>query len=631
MRQNPAWILISALLLAVPPAGAQPASAGQYAQGAGTWPNFAIYKPAEVAPVDLADSPRIGRLISGGKLHLSLADAVALALENNLDIAVARYGPQEADAEILRTRGGGVTQGLNTAVSSASTGQSAAGPGGGTQVSGLSGTAFQTTTGGAAGGGGGPVANLDPVFTSSVGWNHFSNPQSSDFVSGTSSVVVDTSNQQLNYSQGFLTGTSFQLGFTNSGSENNIDRNNFNPSLNSRATLTVTQRLTQGFGRGLNSINITVAKNNREISDLAFKEQVIATVNSVVGLYWDLVGFSAQVEARRRDLELSEKLLHDNQRKVELGLLAGIEVMRSQAQVATSRNQLTQAIRTFREQEVVLKNALSKNGPSGAAFSGVEVVPTDRIVIPEVDPIEPLQDLVALALQARPNLVQSRINLTNSDLRVKGVRNAMLPSLDVVGTATNNALAGTVNPDLANIPGVGQPNPFFVGGFGTALGQIFRRNFPDYGVRLQLTIPLKNRQAQADMTRQLIARRRQDLQIRQQENDVKLQVEQALVRLQQARAAYEQARDSRTLQEKLLDAEERSFALGNSNNFQIVQVQQNLAGARVNEITSMTAYIKARADLDFSTGRTLEKHNVSIEEAYSGNVTRNPDPLPPNS
>lgn len=627
MKRHPAWILLLTLLLNASPGDAQQ-TAGQYARGAGTWPNSAIYKPTEVAPVDLTDSPRAGRLIREGKLHLSLSDAIALALENNLDIAVARYGPQEADAEILRTRGGGVTQGINTAVGAASTGQSAVGPGGGNQVTGLSGTAFPAA--GTAGGGGGGGVNLDPVLTSSVGWNHFSNPQPSDFVSGTSSVVFDTNNQQMNYSQGFLTGTSFQLSFTNRGSENNIDRNNFNPSLTSNASLTVTQRLTQGFGRGLNSINISVAKNNREISDLAFEDQVMTTVNSVVGLYWDLVGFSAQVAARRLDLELSEKLLRDNKRKVELGLLAGIEVMRTEAQVASSRNQLTQAIRTFREQEVVLKNALSKSGPSGAAFSGVEVVPTDRIVIPEIEPVEPLQDLVGLALQARPNLVQSRIDLTNSDLRVKGVRNAMLPSLDLVGTATNNALAGTVNPDLANIPGVGRPNPFFVGGFGTALGQIFRRNFPDYGVRLQLSIPLKNRQAQANMTRQLIARRRQDLQLRQQENDVKLQVEQALVRLQQARAAYEQARDSRTLQEKLLDAEERSFALGNSNNFQIVQVQQNLAASRVNEITSMTSYIKARADLDFSTGRTLETNSVSIEEAFTGNVTKDPGPLPPN-
>ena len=470
MRRNPVWILVLTLLTAFVPLHAQQTEPGRYARGAGTWPNFGIYKPAAVAPVDLADSPRIDRLVREGKLHLSLADAVALALENNLDIAVARYGPLEADAEILRTRGGGVTQGINTAVGAASTGQSAAGPGGGSQVTGLSGSAFTAAGAGTVGGGGGGVANLDPVFTSSIGWNHFTNPQSSDFVAGTSSIVFDRNQQQMGYSQGFLTGTSFQLGFTNTGSENNIDRNNFNPSLNSSLSLSVTQRLTQGFGRSLNSINISVAKNNREVSDLAFKEQVMTTVNSVVGLYWDLVGFSAQVEARRRDLELSENLLRDNKRKVELGLLAGIEVMRSEAQVASSRNALTQAIRTFREQEVVLKNALSKHGPSGSSFSGVEVNPTDRIVIPEVEPIEPLQDLVGLALQSRPNLVQSRINLTNSDLQLKGVRNGMLPSLDLVGTATNNALAGTVNPDLANIPGVGQPNPFFVGGFGTALG-----------------------------------------------------------------------------------------------------------------------------------------------------------------
>jgi outer membrane protein TolC len=552
-------------------------------------------------------------------------------LENNLDIAVARFGPKQADSDILRTRGGGASRGVQTGVSSQSTGLSALGPGTLTnQVTGLSGTAFQAANAGAGAGSAAGVPALDPLLTTSFGWNHFSNPQSSDFVSGTSAVVVDANRQTLTYAQGFLTGTSFQLGFSNVGSENNIDRNNFNPSLSGSMDLTVSQRLTQGFGRGINSINIRVAKNNREISDLAFKQQVISTVDGIVTLYWDLVGFLAQVEARRTDLELSSGLLRNNRRKVELGLLAGIEVMRTEAQVATSRNQLEQAIRTAREQEINLKNAISKNGPTGASLIGAAVVPTDRIVIPAVDEIQPLQDLVGMALQSRPELAQSRIGLTNADIRLRGIRNQMLPTVDVVGTATNNALAGTVNSDLANLPGVGQPNPFFVGGFGTILDQLFGRNFPDYGIRFDLRVPLRNRQAEADMIDTSLDRRRLDIQLRQQENNIKVQVEQALVRLQQARTSYEASRDSRILQEKLLEAEERAFSLGNSNNFQIVQVQQNLATARINEITAMTAHIKAQAELNFATGQTLEKNNVSIEEAYTGRVSKNPDPPPPN-
>ena len=611
------------------PVSAQQDANSRYSKGAGTWPNFAIYKPTEVAPADLADSPRIDRLSRDGKLYVSLADAIALALENNLDIAVARFTPLQADVDILRTRGGGIAQGAQTGVSTASTGASAVGagqvPG---QATGVSEAASQTV-GGAAGGGVGTVANLDPSLTTSFGWNHNSNPQVSDFVSGRTAILRDFHSQQLTYSQGFLTGTSFQLGFSNFGQDTNNVRTNFNPILSSSADLTITQRLTQGFGRRINSINIRVAKNNREISDLTFKEQVRSTVNQVVNQYWDLVGFVAQVEARRKDLQLSEDLLRDNKRKVELGLLAGIEVMRTEAQVATSRNQLTQALRTFREQEITFKNAISKNGPSGATLASVEITPTDRVVIPEVEQVRPLQDLVAMALQSRPTLVQSRIGLTNTDIRIKGVRNAMLPTLDIVGTATNNALAGSVNPDLISIPGVGVPNPFFVGGLGTALGQIFRRNFPDYGVRFQLNIPLKNRQAQADMTDQLLARRRLEVQLRQQENEVKADVTRALVRLEEARSSYEAARQARILQEKLLDAEERSFALGNSTNFQIVQVQQNLANARIGEINAMTFYVRARAELDFATGQTLETHNVLIDEAFTGRVSKNPDPPPP--
>ena len=238
-----------------------------------------------------------------GRLHVSLADAIALALENNLDIAVARFTPLQADVDILRTRGGGIAQSAQTGVSTASTGASAVGAAGQVpgQATGITQAAGQTI-GAATGGGVGAVANLDPTLTTSVGWSHNSNPQVSDFVSGRTAILRDFHNQQLTYSEGFLTGTSFQLGFSNFGQDTNNVRTNFNPILSGSADLTVTQRITQGVGRRINSINIRVAKNNREISDLTFKQQVLSTVNQVVNQYWGLVGFVAQVEARRVDL-----------------------------------------------------------------------------------------------------------------------------------------------------------------------------------------------------------------------------------------------------------------------------------------------------------------------------------------
>jgi outer membrane protein TolC len=356
---------------------------------------------------------------------------------------------------------------------------------------------------------------------------------------------------------------------------------------------------------------------------------VVTTVSRIQNLYWDLVSFLQEAEARRSDLGLSEQLVRDNEKKVDLGLLARVEVTRAKAEAVNFRRQLIQAENTVKQQQDILKNALTKNGPTGATLALVEIVPTDRIEIPAVEPIQPLQDLISMALQSRPTLAQQRINLTNSDINLKGIRNAMLPSVDIVGFATNNGLAGSLNPDLIGSPDVPPPDAYFVGGFGNAVGQIFRRNFPDYGVSLQLNIPLKNRQAQADMTRELLRRRKQDIQMRQAENGMKLEVKRALTNLEQARETYGAAVEGRKLQEEMLDSERKRFDLGSSTIFQIVQSQRDLATARTAEINAMRSYIGARVEMDRVTGQTLAKNNVSVEEAYVGRVSKQPDPAPP--
>ncbi len=612
-------------------------------RSAGSFPNFNIYKPREIGPANLSDTQRLDQMIRDGKLYLSLSDALAIALENNLDIAVSRYAPLEADTDILRARAGQNLSGVQTQISTLSTQSSAQGGGGGQQGAPGQATGISTGAGDAAsaasGGSGGTgsassffgtqVTALDPVVTTSMFWTRQSNPQISNFVTGTNTLIQNFGSYQFNLSKGFTTGTTVNLGFTNFNQSDNNLRNNLNPTISSELNLSVRQRLTQGFGRAINERQIRVANNNRELQDLQFKEQVITTVSRIQNLYWDLVSFLQTAEARRADLALAEQLVTDNQKKVDLGLLARIEVTRAKAEAVNFHRQLIQAENTVKQQQDILKNALTKSGPTGATLALVEIVPTDHVDIPAVEPVQPLQDLVTMALQSRPTLTQQRIGLTNSDLNLKGIRNAMLPSVDIVGFATNNGLAGSLNPNLIGSADVPPPDSYFVGGFGNALGQVFRRNFPDYGMSLQLNIPLKNRQAQADMTRELLRRRKADIQLRQAENSIKLEVKRALTNLQDARQTYEAAVEGRKLQEEMLDSERKRFDLGSSTIFQIVQAQRDLATARTAEIDSMRSYISDRVELDRVTGQTLAKNNVSVEEAYVGKVSKQPDPPPP--
>jgi outer membrane protein TolC len=635
--------LTAVLLLAVlfsPVVRAQNPPTRDYSRGVGTWPNFAIYKPIDVSPADLSDSPRIDSLIREGKLYLSLSDAIALAIENNLDIASARYGPKEADTDILRTRAGANLSGIQTQINTLSTGQSVSGGGG--QISGPGGQATGITTsasdtaqaaGGAAGNAasffGTQVVSLDPTFSAGINLGQQSNPQISSFVTGTNTLTQDIDFYQLSFSKGFVTGTTVNLGFTSVDRLSNSLRDDFNPTVTADLSLVVRQRLLQGFGPAVNSRQIRVAKNNREISDLVFKQQVIETVAQVQNLYWDLVSLREQVKARQTDLQLSEQLVRDNKRQVELGLLARVEVVRAQAEASSFRQQLVQAEANVRAQQDVLKNAITKHGPASATLGELEIVPTDSVAVPQVEPVQPVQDLIARALQASPSLTQARIGLTNSDITLKGIRDSLLPSLDVVGFATNNGLAGSVNPNLIEAPGLPPPNPFFLGGLSTVLGQVFRRNFPDYGVRFEMNIPLKNRQAQADMSRNLLSRRRQDIQLKQQENRMILDVKRSVNDLRQARESYDVARESRALREEMLSSERQRFQLGTSTIFQIVQAQRDLAQARTSEISALGEYMRARVALDRITSRTLETNGISIDEAYVGSVSKDPDPPPP--
>ena len=625
------------LLLVHVPLAAQTAASGiDYSTGPG-FPD--VYKAPEVPEVDMANSPRLDRLLRAGKLYLSLSDAIALAIENNLDIAYARYGPQIADTDILRTKSGQQLRGVQTQISTLSTGQSAAGGGGEAGVGDVTGITGRAggVGGGAQGVGdastffGSAVPSLEPTLTGGIDWGHFSNPQTSSFVTGTNTFVREMSNSSIGIQKGFLTGTNVSLQWANALRDTNSLRANFDPSLRSNLTLRISQSLLQGFGRSVNSRNIRIAKNNREVSDLAFETQVIATVTQVQNLYWDLVSFRAEARSRKEDLRLAQKLYEDNKRRVEIGVLAPIEIVRAEAEVASREQDLTLAVTRVQLQETTIKNAVSKNGLASPSILDVEIVPTDRIEVPDIEEIQPLQDLMGLALQSRPELTQSRIQLKNQDISLKGVRNAMLPQVSIFADLTNNALAGRLNEGFVPFPGIETGvSDFFIGGLGRNVSQIFRRNFPDYSIGVQVSFPLKNRRAQADMTATLLERRQADILLRQQENSIRAEVRDAVIGVHQARARFTAAEKTRILQERTLDGEQKKFKLGASTIFFVVEAQRDLALARSAEITAQNNYIKAKVALDRATGKTLAANNIAIDEAYNGRVSKSPDPIPPN-
>ena len=612
-----------------------------YSDGIQAWPNFTkVFKTPVVGEPNMANSPRLDQLIAGGKLYLSLKDTLALAIENNLDIASARYGPKLADTDILRAKSGAQLRGVQTQISNLSTAASVAGGGQGgrgVDVTGITGRA-----GGGGGGAGGigdastffgtNVPNLDPVLTGGIDWGHFSNPQTSNFVTGTNTFINESSNSSLAFRKNFLTGSSLSLTWANRAQQTNSQRANFNPSLRSNLTLGFRQRLLQGFGLAVNSRNITVSKNNREVSDLVFEQQLVETATRVEDLYWDLVSFRFDVEGREEDLGLAKRLYQDNKRRVEIGTLAPIEIVRAEAEVAAREQDLALAVTRVQLQETLLKNAISTNGLASPSLLLVEIVPTDTIQVPDKEQIQPIQDLMTLALRSRPEMTQSRIQMHNRDISLKGIRNAMLPQVDLVADVTNNGLAGRINQDFNGFPGQGNAvSGFFLGGLGTSVTQLFRRNFPDYQIGVQLTIPLKNRRAQADMTATLLERRQAQIRLRQQENAIRAEVNNAVIGVQQARAIYRAARQTRILQEQTLHAEQRKFDLGVSTIFLVVQAQRDLALARSSEITSQNNYVKSRVELERATGQALTSNNISIDEAYQGIVSKPADPLPPNA
>ncbi len=577
------------------------------------------YRAKQIAPVNLSNSDRLESLLRGGRLYLSLQDTIALALENNLDIEVQRYGLRLAEVDVERSKSGGAIRGVSTSVSQASSGTTTYS----NSVLGMVNTSYASTG----------VPSLDPKLTMGYSWGHLTSPQTNSFTVGSNAIVATRNNGSMQLDKGFLTGATATLSMTSVNTQSSSWRNDFNPSTSGALSLTVTQPLLQGFGRALNSRLIRIARNNLGVSDLTFRQQVILTVSSIVNAYWDLVSYNEDVKVKKQALSLAEKLYNDNKKQVEIGTLAPIAIVQAEAEVASRQQDLVVSETNVLQQETILKNALSRTGVASPSLSLARIVPTDRIRVPEIEQIEPIQDLIARALDHRPELGRSRIQLDNAKISMSATKNALMPQLNAYTTFSNNALSGELNslpvPASSGMVRTSTSvDPFFLGGYSNVLRQMFGRNFPDYTFGLQFIVPLRNRAAQSDMVAAQLSLRQAELQQQQQINQVRVDVQNALISVQQARARYQAATKNRILQEQNLDAEQKKYALGASTIFFVIQAQRDLGTAQGNEVAALSAYARARIEMDRAVGRTLDSNNIIIDEAVKGRVSRPPSPLP---
>jgi len=577
------------------------------------------YLARRVPEIRLTNSPRLNELIRAGNLYLTAQDVVALAIENNIDIEVQRYGPLLNQEVLLRAQGGGALRSVGAAV--------AAGPESvslqGVSVNNSGSVALSSGSGVSSGGGivtqlGPGIPSLDPTLFALASYQHASIPQSNTFLIGTDALIQTTRSVQLQYAQTWDFGLTAQLTYASSHYRVNSDFFTVNPYTSGDLDLQITQNLLQGFGSAVNGRNIRVQKNNLKVSNLQFQLQVIATVSAALNLYWDLVSFNQDLSARRQEVATAQQLLDDNKRQVQIGALAEIEVTRAEAQLYSSQQDLVVSQTNLQQQEIVLKNALCRNGISAAGLDNVAVVPLDKIQIPAGDDLRPLPELVNEALARRPEMSQARLNIESNEMNLVGIRNSLKPTLQVFAELTNNGLSGQLAALGAGAPGA----DFLAGGYGNLLGQIFRRDFPNYSAGLSLNIPLRNRAAQSDYATSLLELRQNQLNLRKNTNQIAVDLQNAVIGVQQARVRFEAASKARELQQQTLAADQRRYALGAATVFQVIQDQRDLASSQSSEVQAMANYTHARISLDQALGNTLEVNHISIEEAMRGRLSR---------
>jgi outer membrane protein TolC len=593
------------------------------------------YQVRDVAPVSFVDSPRIDKLLRAGNIYLSLRDAIALALENNLDIESARYDPKLALADLQRASAGQLLRNVSTSISSGPSSASLNVLAGATAVNGGAGGGGTSSNTGVLSGlsvqlAGSTIPNLEPLAYVAGNFSHQTQILTSTTFTGTSALVDSYKSLVYGVQQSFWNGTQVSLGLSSVFDYNqNATTALFNPYDNGSLALNITQPLLNGFGVALNQRAYHKAKNNLKANDLQFKN-----------LYWDLVNFNNDLKIKQQTLDLDTKLYEDNKRRADLGAIAPIDIIQAEADMKAAEQDVIAQQSQVEQQEMILKNYLTRNGLDNPLVAAARIVPTDHIEVPAQEPVMPVQDMEAEALLNRPEVEQNSITLENARLDLKGVKNNLLPTLSATASFSNAGQGGaisTIPQPFVNANGgvsyrqltPADVNQFLIGGYGTVLSQIFSRNFPNYSVGFQLTVPLRNRANQADLITNELSYRQAQIQDKTLRNNIRLNVMNAVTALRNARAAWETSVVARKLYDETTAGSRRKYELGTATILDVVIAQRDDTARQLAEQDALNQYQRARTNLDQTLGRTLDDYNVNLEEAKRGVVSREPDLIPP--
>ena len=586
------------------------------------------YLPTTIDKASFVNSVRLTDLVKNGKIYLSLSDALALAIENNYDIAISRYYMDKADLDILRAKAGQLLSGSGATVNSFTQGGyvATAATGGGPGA--VTGGAASGTLGGltlTASGAGPTPTNRDPIVAAAIQLQRQESPQVGLFQPRAS---TNTDQYNFTYNQGFITGTTLQVGFNNYRITSNSPYNSYSPELNSSFTATVTQPLLQGAGIFVNKRFVYQAENNRRITDSTFRQQILSTVNQVENIYWGLVNAYEDVQAKQRALDQSTQVAGDNRKQLEIGTMAPLDVLNADQAVASDKQALISSQSTLNYQQQIIKQAIARN-LNDPALVAAAVIPTDRVSLEELpEEKQPIDDLVQEAFKQSPVLEQAALALKNDEISLKGAKNGLLPTVNVFGFYGASAAGGAQSPECSTFEGTGfvpcPPGTVPSVGFGTVLSNLGNSSSPDKGAGFNVSIPIRNRAAQAQQAQALIEYRQAELRLEQIYTQTRISVVNAMYALTNDRALVQASIAAKDYADQNLDAEQKKLHLGASTTALVLQQQRSLAAAENTLNQANATYAKDRAMLYQTLASTLQHYGINLTDAATGNVTSAP-------
>ena len=601
-----------------------------FAKGRGYWPNvIGPYLPRTVEPSNFANSLQLQNLVKNGKIRLSLSDAVLLALQNNYDIAIQRLNLNIADTDILRTRAGMAPQGTSTSLvtntlGNAGTSVTTGAPGGlSVAGTGLGGIVSSTLGAGPA-----PAA-LDPNLQGTIQLGRQKAPQLNTlFSGGLPYITSNTDEYNFTYNEGFRTGTTLQVTFDNQRQTSDSPFNIYSPAYTTSFNAQFTQPLLQGFGWGVNSRYIVQAVNDRRIADSVFRSQLLYTVNQVENIYWGLVSDYENVQSKQRALQQSTALVKDDEKQLQVGSMAPLDVVNAKSGMASDEQALISARSALEYQQLLMKQAIARN-LDDPALANAPVIPTDRVNLAET-PEERMStnELVREADANSPAVEQDVLDLKNDRLTLKAVKNGLLPTLDAYVFYGATGLGGIQSPGCkegfgptaASCP----PGTFPTHTYASALGNLVNSSGSNKGAGFTLNIPIRNRPAQAEMSRAKIEYEQAQMYLQQLYVKIRMQVIADQYALTNDRASVRAAEASRSYQKQSLDAEIKKLHLGAATTADVLQQQRNLATAEATLISARNTYAVDRAALEEAVGSTLDRYGISIVNAATGQINTPP-------